>query len=61
MRYERNWKDMVKDAIALCVVFGMLCIVAWLFYLAYFAPCPAGTTLVTGWSGGNYVRLCVPQ
>lgn len=33
MRYERNWKDMVKDAIALCVAFGLACIVAWLFYI----------------------------
>lgn len=32
MKYERSWKDYTKDALALCVAFGMAGTVAWLFY-----------------------------
>jgi hypothetical protein len=34
MRYERSWKDMVKDAIALCVAFGLVAMAAWLYCIA---------------------------
>lgn len=30
-------------------------------YQVYFAPCRAGTVEVSGWTGGRYTRLCVPN
>lgn len=51
----------VEQASGLFLITMGVLAVSYLFYAANFAPCPPGTTQISGYSGGRYTNMCVSQ
>lgn len=53
--------EVVEQAFGLFLITMGILAISYLVYAANFAPCPPGTTQISGYSGGRYTNMCVSQ